>query len=67
MILAAFLADSAKPLHQVKGFAVGLNGKNTRPAMDSSAPTSGISGTPLLKGCGFLNHLPTLCPHRRLG
>ena len=45
-----------RPLHQVKGRAVGLNGKNAGPAMEPLAPTPGISGAPLPKGGGFLHH-----------
>jgi hypothetical protein len=45
----------AKALHQVKGRAVGLNGKNARPAMEPLAPPSGISGAPPPNGGSFLD------------
>src|SRR5262249_2994074 len=53
------VAEAAKALHQIEGRAVDLNGVNCRPAMEPLAPTSGISGAPLLKGGSFLNHRPS--------
>jgi hypothetical protein len=39
-----------KALHQIEGRAVDLNRINRRPAMQSLAPTSGVSGASLPKG-----------------
>jgi hypothetical protein len=49
--------EPAETLHQIKGRAVDLNRINRRPAMQSLAPTSGVSGAPLPKGGSFLNHV----------
>ena len=51
--------ESAETFHQVEGRGVGLNGKNARPALEPLAPTSGVSGAPLLKGGSFRNHGPS--------
>ena len=47
---------SRRAAWRLKGRAVDLDRINRRPTMEPLAPTPGISGAPLPKGCIFLNH-----------
>src|SRR5262249_40020407 len=48
--------QTSKTLHEIKGRAVDLNGINCSPATEPIAPTSGISGAPLLEAGSSFDH-----------